>query len=443
MRPQVLICAYACNPNQGSEEAVGWNWVAAIASFCDVTVITAAFHRPDIEAHVATAPADHWSRRVVFVYPSARPWHYAPTPGWRRIEESLFKPVMHWAYRSWQAQAGRIASELVAGGRYDLTHQLTYVGFRFPGSLWRLPLPFVWGPLGGLEDTPWRLLPALGLAGAVRFAGRNLVNAWQRRWLHAPRRAAMRAGPGLIAATSGIARMLRAHYHCASVVIPEVTAPAPFGGIRCRGEDEPLQLAWSGLHIPRKGLPLLLRALAGAGLPGGWCLHVYGEGPCTAAWLRLAVRLGLADRCLWHGRLPRDVAVAALAQAHVFVITSLQDLTSTVLVEAMSQGLPVVCPGHCGFPDVVTAAAGFCLPINCPSAFIAALRTRLQDLATNEQARRRLAMGALRRAEDFSLEAKATAVRAVYDRVLGGGAIPGVAGGQNCSTVSRRPQPWR
>ena len=40
-KTKVLISAFACNPQHGSEEAVGWGWVRALASLHDVQVITA------------------------------------------------------------------------------------------------------------------------------------------------------------------------------------------------------------------------------------------------------------------------------------------------------------------------------------------------------------------------------------------------------------------
>ncbi len=421
-RTQVLVCAYACNPERGSEEAVGWNWVQAIARHCDATVITAAFHRPAIEACLARdRPA--WAARVRFVYPRHRPWHYRPTRGWRRVEGSIFKPLMHLAYRSWLRSAGRIAARLTATDRYDLAHQLTYVGFRFPGRLWRLPLPFVWGPIGGLEDTPWRLFGALDTRGKVYYGARNLVNALHRRLLVAPRRAARRAGSGLIAATSSVALALRRCYGTDSVVISEVTAPAVrTGPLTRRPPGAPLRLAWAGEHAPGKALPLLLHALHRVTGTVAWQLSIFGGGPCSRPWRRLAVRLGLDGACHWSGQLPRGAMIGALDGVHLFVITSLKDLTSTVLVEALSRGVPVVCPDHCGFTDAITPQCGVRLPIDSPAGFVAALGDAIVALDRDEPQRLRLAAGARRRARDYSIDAKADALAAVYHRRLAGSA---------------------
>ncbi|NQT11710.1 MAG: glycosyltransferase [Planctomycetes bacterium] len=145
---------------------------------------------------------------------------------------------------------------------------------------------------------------------------------------------------------------------------------------------------------------------------------ILGKGQRTSKWQALARRLGVDDRCRWHGWVARDQALAVVRGAHVFVITSLKDLTSTVLLEALAQGVPVICPDHCGFANVVTADCGIKLPIDSLGRFQAELAGAIARLADDEPERRRLAAGAIRRAADFSWEKKAEAVDRIYRRVL-------------------------
>src|SRR5882672_7955107 len=51
-RLRVLISAYACEPNKGSEPEVGWQWALQMARFHEVTVLTRANNRPGIEQAV-------------------------------------------------------------------------------------------------------------------------------------------------------------------------------------------------------------------------------------------------------------------------------------------------------------------------------------------------------------------------------------------------------
>ena len=106
-------------------------------------------------------------------------------------------------------------------------------------------------------------------------------------------------------------------------------------------------------------------------------------------------------------------------QAHIGVITSLKDLTSTVLLEFLSAGLPVVCPDCCGFTNVITPDCGIKLSVRTPRQLTADLAAALERLAGDEDERRRLAEGALRRVGDFSWEGKAAALNEIYRQAAG------------------------
>lgn len=402
---RVLIVAYACNPRRGSEHGVGWGWATAIAHRHDVSVITADANHQDIEQMRRQSSVD---------LPRIR-FHFVPRERLRWIER-IWPPAYFWTYRSWQRDAYRLAEQLHRVESFDLVHQLTYVGFRVPGHLWKLGVPFVWGPIGGLENTPWRFLPTLGIRGCVYYAARNIINTLHKLLLPGPKRA-FRAASAVIAATEGIRRQIRRWYGRDSQVICEVGPPPVIATDHSlRLPDEPLRLAWSGLHQPGKALPLLLRALTLVPPSVNWELVILGRGPCTAKWQRLARRLGLADRCRWTGWLDRDQAVRVMHSAHVFVITSVKDLTSTVLMEALAGGLPVICPDMCGFADVVNDQCGIKVAMQSPRQVQKDLAAAIIRLANNEVERRRLAQGALRRIEDFSWQKKAAAVDAIYQQ---------------------------
>jgi len=303
-RLKVLVSAYACNPCKGSEEGVGWGWVNAIAKYHDLWVITADYHREDIERKIRKGNGPYQNVRFHYVPP--KPWHYTLTRGWRFIEGSLLKPVMNWAYIQWQRDAFRLGTELHKKIQFDLVHLITYVGFRFPGYLWKLDIPFVWGPIGGLENTPWRFLPKLGMTGCVYYAFRNIRNALHRRFLPRPKQAFRKANGAVIAATSGIREEIHKWYDADSHVIAEVGPPSSIATSHSiRKPGEPLKLAWSGLHLPGKALPFLLRSLSALRHTVSYKLDILGTGPCTKKWQRLANTLGIGEACKWHGWLPR------------------------------------------------------------------------------------------------------------------------------------------
>jgi glycosyltransferase involved in cell wall biosynthesis len=298
--------------------------------------------------------------------------------------------------------------------RFDIVHQLTYVGFRVPGLLWKLDAPFVWGPIGGLEQTTWALLPALGIRGCLYFLARNLLNNWDRRFSRIPKAAFARAEGGIIAATTGIQKEIRRFYNRESTVaceigLPPVTQETPTQ----RLSTDPLGLLWCGNHLPGKALPFLLSALQTLSPALNWRLTIMGDGPCSTGWRRFAEDNGVGDNCEWLGQVPRETVLYRMQTAHVLAVTSVYDLTSTVLVEALANGLPVICPDHCGFADAITDECGIRVPAVSKREFIAGLRNAVIRM-NNEGFRFQLARGALCRSLEYQWDVKAKVVNKLY-----------------------------
>ena len=52
----ILINAYACSPNMGSEPGMAWNWCVNLAQYCELHIITEGEFREKIEAVLPTLP---------------------------------------------------------------------------------------------------------------------------------------------------------------------------------------------------------------------------------------------------------------------------------------------------------------------------------------------------------------------------------------------------
>jgi glycosyltransferase involved in cell wall biosynthesis len=380
-------------------------------------VLCADFHRAEIQRELKKDPANY--KNVHFCFVSPKFWHYKPSKLWDNIELSILKPVMNAADKIWLKDAYALAKEIHEQVKFDLVHQITYVGFRFSGHLWKLDIPFVWGPIGGLENTPWRFLPVLGIRGCIEFAGRNIINSIHKAFLPGPKKAFKKARGGIIAATEGISKEIQKWYGEQSFVICEIGPPQNIASSHTiRNDGDQLRIAWSGTHTPGKALPILLQALRILQKGVDWHLDIMGIGPCTGVWKALSLKFGLDSRCSWHGLLSREDAMELTHKSHIFVITSMKDLTSTVLLEALSQGVPVICPDHCGFSNVVTEECGFKIPLKSPSQLINGMAQTIQYLAQNEELRQDLARGALKRIRDYSWDLKAEAINSIYKNVL-------------------------
>jgi glycosyltransferase involved in cell wall biosynthesis len=414
-RLKILISAYACSPMRGSEPGVGWGFISALAHHHDLWVIVEEKKfRAEIEQYLVEHSSLSASIHFFFI-PKKR----------NRILRKIWPPSYYKYYRVWHEEALKLAVKLHRDVQFDLAHQLTMVGFREPGYLWKLGIPFVWGPVGGMGLFPWRFLAKAGIYGAVYYICYNLVNLWQMRFSSRPKLASRAARGGLICATSENRDCAIKHWHSQSTIMCEVGLPhMPNREVRKRSEIEPFRIIWSGIHAHRKALNLGLEALAFLPSHVCWELHILGEGQRTVAWQRVAERLGIADHCCFHGWQPRAKALEIMKQAHAMLITSLRDLTSTVTVEALALGLPIVCLNHCGFSDAVTAKCGIRIPISSPSRVVAGLAEALERLAIDEAFRQSLAEAALERAKDFAWDKKLELLETIYNARLIESSIP-------------------
>jgi glycosyltransferase involved in cell wall biosynthesis len=131
---------------------------------------------------------------------------------------------------------------------------------------------------------------------------------------------------------------------------PMPVGPPPEEITRLEPASAPLVLSVSR-HDPRKGVDVLLRALAdlaGAGVPFRACL--VGRGQIIAANRALLARLGLEAQVAITGQVA-DVA-PYYQQADVFVLPSLEEGGGSLsLLEALQHGLAIVTSGCDGIPE--------------------------------------------------------------------------------------------
>ena len=63
----ILISAYACEPNKGSEPGVGWNWAIELSKHHNVWVITRDNNKSTIESYIKENPSYN-CKNLKFIY---------------------------------------------------------------------------------------------------------------------------------------------------------------------------------------------------------------------------------------------------------------------------------------------------------------------------------------------------------------------------------------
>jgi glycosyltransferase involved in cell wall biosynthesis len=403
---KVLLSAYACEPDKGSEPGVGWNLARALAAHCDVWVLTRQSNRIAIERELVEHPVPRL-RFAYFDLPrSLRFWKV----GQRGVRLYYFL---------WQVGALAVARRLHRAVGFDLVHHVTFVKFWTPSFLPLLGIPFIWGPVGGADVTPWRFLPSLGVRGCLyelaRFAA---VAAADLDPLL--RMTARRSALALATTPATAARLSRMGARRVEQM-PEVALTererAAFGPPR-QTSATVIRILSIGRLLPFKGIHLALRAFARAGLADAeyWLV---GDGPDRRRLERLARRLAIDSRVQLLGSVPRAEALELLKRCDLVLHTSLHESGGWVCVEAMAAGKPVICLDLAGPATQVTSSTGLRIPARTPKATVAAIAAALSSLVGDPDLRRSMGVaGQSRIREGFDWEARAARLVDRYATVL-------------------------
>lgn len=411
-RLSILINAYACSPDMGSEPGMAWNWCVNLARHCELYIITESEFRHNIEDALQRLP-------------QGRNMHFYYNPVTDRVRRMCWNQGdwrFYYYYRKWQKKTLVMAKDIIAGHRIDIVHQLNMIGFREPGYLWRLDKPFVWGPVNAKKSFPVAYLAGAGMKKRVFIYVKNTLNILQLKFSRRVRRAAGRA-VAVIAASSDSMRSIEEYFNCRTVLINETgcycetsgeNGTTDYGG---RGDDT-FDILWVGRFIFSKKLDLALKVLAATGRPE-IRLHIVGGTPREeAGYKTLASLLGVDSQCVWHHKIARHEVGRMMRRCRLLLFTSVAEGTPHVVLEAISNRLPVLCFDTCGQGDTVDGNVGMKIRPGRPEDSIAKFAEAVEYLRTHPEELRVMSENCAVRSRELSWDALTEAMLRVYGECM-------------------------
>ncbi len=175
---------------------------------------------------------------------------------------------------------------------------------------------------------------------------------------------------------------------------------------------------WCGQLIERKAAIILLKALASSKLTKEEIkFQIIGSGPLETALRKQSKAFGL-NNIEWIGTVDHDTVFKLMSEADFFVHTSLREATSSVIPEALSTGLPVICHNANGMSIAINDACGIQIPFISPDESVRGFHNAMENLLLNKKLLEKLKMGASKRSFEISWDAMAETMANDYTTVV-------------------------
>lgn len=351
---KVLLSAYACLPNHGSEEGTGWTYATTLS-------------RNDLAVHCLTKKDGEAAIDAILddgQFPNLTV-HYVRLPAWvdKFCDSNLIGMYFHYIY--WQWSAMKLARKLDRQHNFDIVHHVTYGSIQLGSFLYKLRKPFIFGPVGGGQRAPENM---------KRYFGAYWTREWLRDWVGT---VLQYTNPGFFKSvqtadrlvvtnldTHALAKKLRPHLPIDriwdaglnSTFLPEQAID--------HYPDGTLKLLWTGRLLPRKALELTIQALGQVDPTIPVSLTVVGgKGEMAEFVPQYIKQYGVGDRVNWVGHVSFQEVKNYYEQSDVFFFTSLRDSCPHQLLEAMAYSLPVVTLDLHGQAELVNDSTGLRVPV--------------------------------------------------------------------------------
>lgn len=399
----LLVSAYGCEPDRGSEPGVGWHFVLELAKQNRLLVIT----RANNEKAIARALPPGLRERVTFFY-------YDP-PRVVRILKRRDRGLYPY-YFIWQMGIVRLANRLVATYGVDYVLHVTFGSIWMPTFLGGLGVPLIWGPLGGGEGVPREHLRTLPMRQRLIQGSRSILVATVRVNPLVSR--TMRQAAAILARTHETADLVPAvHRHKTRILLETaIETESDLCGAEPMPTGTAVRLVTTGRLVALKNTAAAIAAVSL--LPASYEVHleVVGDGPERRRCERLVEALGLQRRVTFAGELPRTEVLERLARADIFVFPSMKECGSWSLMEAMAMGLPSICLRWTGMRVIADDATAVMLDPHDREGLSGSIAMAIRRLVENPDLAAALGAAAKRKMEtEFTWAAKG----AFFEQLLG------------------------
>jgi glycosyltransferase involved in cell wall biosynthesis len=392
---RIVLSSIQCSPLRGSEPGTGWSWATSLADTGhEVTVLTSPRMRDEIES-VGRGDID-------FQYVAE------PVKRWGRVVPNF---SYYDVYLQWQDAAVRHARSY--GKEFDIAHHVVWGGLHLGTQLWQLPVPCVFGPVGGGQTAPRNYARYFGSDWPLEMM-RTAATGTMLKFNKRSRQAVRNSAVTLVCNSATEAAAKRLGGKDIRFMMADGLPDDALGSAHVQPSGVPIVL-FVGRLISRKGPGLAVEAFSELRRQMPARLVIAGDGPLQEQVAESAKRLGVAVDVEFLGRIPLTELRGLYDSASALLFTSLRESFGAPILEAFGRGVPVVVPDLHGIADADVGEAAIKVPLpQDPDALPRLLGSALKDVLTDRRWADRSA-AAIAWAADWRWSVKAATATKIYE----------------------------
>lgn len=424
MRLNILLSAHEFSPIQGSECAVGWNLAVRLSKYHNITVLYASgtYLYPNLYSDAVHAYIqNNGTIKGLTLINIDQPVITVRLGNFNKLFDKLgptgMPPIYYLGYNFWEKECLKKAKELIKEKQFDLAHHLTQIAYREPGYLWKLNIPFVWGPTGGATKLPPKIYKSLPRKFRLMEDFRNISNFYKLN-LSSQIRNANKIASKIYSFTEFDSKILQKHATCKVEVLVESGTNPISNHLKTLKSDDRIKGVWCGRITPYKGAEILIRALGKSDIiKNNVELTIIGDGILKESMVLLAKSLGV-NHISWINEVKHSEVFALMAGADFFIHTSLREGTPNVIMEALANSLPVICHDAFGMSIAINDSCGIKIPFESPKKSIDEFCDAIESLVLDKVFLNKLKEGAKIRANELSWDNLAKHIAEDYSKLI-------------------------
>ncbi|RZL44001.1 MAG: glycosyltransferase [Pedobacter sp.] len=308
---------------------------------------------------------------------------------------------MYLYYIMWQWLAYKKGKSLHKTYKFSLCHHVTWGSIQLGSFMYKIAIPFIFGPAGGGQKSSVAFKKYFGSAWAEEEKREKISKLMFK--FNPACKTMLKKAKSILVSNPDTANAVKAQGLTNYISALDAALPLDFFPENFKTKElkqNTLNLLWVGRFLPRKGILLILEVMEKLKSFPGIKLTVVGDGQQRDLFLESIKEKELEKNVIWEGNIPFNEVKTMYQNHDVFFFTSLRDSGPTQLVEAMAYGMPVVTINIHGQSFIVSDKTGFRCGCETPEQAIEELYNSILKLYNNQE----LVTSMSREANSFALK---------------------------------------